>query len=65
MEGDASERVEDLMEREDDEEVEDRMEEDTGAEEMMIEGVDSREDDEDWVVLRMLVMLEEETGMVC
>ena len=65
MEGDASERVEDLMEREDDEEVEDRMEEDTGAEEMMIEGVDSREDDEDWVVWRMLVMLEEETGMVC
>ena len=53
MEGDASERVEDLMEREDDEEVEDRMEEDTGAEEMMIEGVDSREDDEDWVVWRM------------
>ena len=65
MEVDASERVEDLMEREDDEEVEDRMEEDTGAEEMMIEGVDSREDDEDWVVWRMLVMLEEETGMVC
>ena len=65
MEGDASERVEDLMEREDDEEVEDRMEEDTGAEEMMIEGVDNREDDEDWVVWRMLVMLEEETGMVC
>ena len=53
MEGDASEREEDLMEREDDEEVEDRMEEDTGAEEMMIEGVDSREDDEDWVVWRM------------
>ena len=65
MEADASERVEDLMEREDDEEVEDRMEEDTGAEEMMIEGVDSREDDVDWVVWRMLVMLEEETGMVC
>ena len=53
MEVDASEREEDLMEREDDEEVEDRMEEDTGAEEMMIEGVDSREDDEDWVVWRM------------